>query len=79
MLAAVPCNAKRVLVQLDNEVPLLLSCLTENDDCPAWCYALPKILLKSKVIGSGITVEKQIDGFYLENTISLLIVSNPVL
>lgn len=78
MLAAVLCHAKRVLVELDKEAPLLLGCLTENDNCPAWCYALPKLLLKSQLIGSGISVEKQIDGFYLENIIYLLDVSNPV-
>lgn len=78
MLAAVLSRAKRVLVELDKEAPLLLRCLTENDNCPAWCYALPKVLLKSQLIGSGISVEKQIDGFYLEKTIYLLEVSNPV-
>lgn len=65
----VPCHAERVLVAPDKDVPLLLSRPTENDTCPAWCYTMPKHLLKSKLIGRLITVEKQIDGFYLRSTV----------
>lgn len=35
-----------------------------------WRYTTPK-LLKSKLTGRVITVEKQIDGFYFGNTIHL--------
>lgn len=69
MLSAVLCHAESTLVVSYKDVPLLLSCLTENDNHPAWCYTTPKHLLKSKLTGRVITVEKQMDAFYLGNTI----------